>query len=203
MINKIMILCELTLDGKIYRGELLSENSKEIKLKDIISEEILNYVLPDIYSITKQQIVEGDTDPGSLQKTFEDIKNLDTSFFTNEEIYDITQNHNIELAIHLQYTLKKLNLNKENISIDIIKDALIQCAKNETLLNVDLIKNDSDLDETQQDMLILNFNEILNNFIKSLKGVNTIVDIDSIIPDIFKIEELKYFYSLQSIILST
>jgi len=197
-----MILCELTLEGKIYRGELLSESSSEIKLKDIMSEEISTYVLPNIYTITKQEVTEGNTDPGSLEKTVEYIKNLDTTFFTTEEIYDITQNHDIQLAIQLQHLLKKLNINKENISVNIAKNALIQCAVEETELNIDLIKNDIDLDKDQRDFLVSNFNQILSNFIESLEDANTIIDIDSKIPDIFKTEALKYFYRLQSIIVS-
>lgn len=198
-----MTLCELTLNGKIFRGELLSDSSKEIKLKDITSGKIETYILGDTYIITKQEIFEDDPGVGSLQKTFHDIKNLNTNFFTKEEIYDITQTYDVQAAIELLYVIKELNINKENPSIFMIKNGCIQYAKNETKNNLNLINNDVDLNSTQREFLVLKFNEILNNFIESLKSAKDIIEIDSKIPDIFKIGNLKYFHRLQSIILST
>lgn len=199
-----MTLCELTLNGKIYRGELLSENSNEITLKHIISDEISTYILPETYEITKQQILDVNEDVGSLPRIFSLIKKLEHNvLFTKEEIYEIIQEKDVVLKIQIQSVLKTLKIDKGNISIDIVKEALIQYAKEETLLNVGFIKNDSDLDENQCNILILNFNEILNNFVKSLKETNAITDIYLKIPDIFKAEDLRHFQSLQSIILST
>jgi hypothetical protein len=197
-----MTLCELTLNGKIYRGELLNESLNKITLKHIISEEISTYVLPDVYSITKQQILDENKDVGSLQRIFNLIKNLDVDFFTKEEIYEITQNYDVDSAIKLHTVLKTLKIKKENISESIVKDALIRFATAETETNIDFINNDNDLDQEQKNILVLNFKEILNSFIKSLEETNTITDMDLNIPDIFKIEGLEYFYKLKSIMVS-
>jgi len=199
-----MTLCELTLNGKIYRGELLSESLNEVTLKHIISEEISTYVLSGTYEITKHVIEKKSSNKIFLEFIFEAIKKLEHNvLFTKEEIYEISQVKDVILEIQIQSVLKTLKIGKENISIDIVKEALIQYAKEETLLNVGFIKNDNDLDENQCNILILNFNEILNNFAESLKETNTITDMYLKIPDIFKAEDLKHFQSLQSIILST
>lgn len=182
---------ELFVEGKAYRGELISEAGNTIIFRSLLDDNIVTIDLPHVYTLYSY------TDKSDEQLNYKVehiISSKEESIFTEDDINLIANSYNVVTIYRTLHSLRSLDFKfntLEEITLQSLKEKVKHIIEREYKSNLEYINSDTDLTLEEGKKLIDAIDRAKEDYYNILNITNNIIEVLDAFPPMFN-ETLPY-----------